>query len=160
MSDFLNYKGYYGSIEVSIEDNVLHGKILFINDLVTYEANNVSGLKTAFQEEVDDYIAFCAEVGKEPEKPFRGTFNVRIDPELHKKAAIEAVKRGLTLNQFVSTAISNEVDSHPVLDESKKDDPKLDAIMTSVQTLNQNFMASTAFGLFSEYWKSAEKGEN
>ena len=58
MSDYLEYKGYYGSVEVSLDDNVLRGKILFVSDLVTYEADSVNGLRTAFEESVDDYSAF------------------------------------------------------------------------------------------------------
>jgi predicted HicB family RNase H-like nuclease len=74
----MEYKGYQGSIEVSLEDNVLHGKILHIVDLVTFEAQTPDGLRQAFEGEVDEYLTFCEEEGVAPDKPFKGTFNVRV----------------------------------------------------------------------------------
>ena len=62
------YKGYQGSVETSIEDGVFHGKILFINDLVTYEAQTLRALKKQFELAVNDYLASCKELDKQPEK--------------------------------------------------------------------------------------------
>ncbi|XTD39774.1 type II toxin-antitoxin system HicB family antitoxin [Citrobacter murliniae] len=81
MSNMLKYKGYFGSVEFSLEDRVLHGKIQCVNDLVTYEAENLDGLQLAFEEAVDDYLDTCKALNKEPEKPMSGTFNVRIGSE-------------------------------------------------------------------------------
>lgn len=106
----LQYNGYLGSVECSFEDKCLHGKILYINDLVTYEAETVSELEAAFEESVDDYLATCAEVGKDPDKSFKGTFNVRMTPELHKAAAVAAGTQETTLNEFVSQAVAEKVD--------------------------------------------------
>ncbi len=105
MNKVLEYKGYFGSVEVSLEDNVIYGKLLHINDLITFEADNVGELEKAFKEAVDDYLAYCTQVEKEPEKPFKGSFNVRISPENHKKAVAQATRMGISLNQFVETAI-------------------------------------------------------
>lgn len=105
----LQYNGYLGSVDYSLEDGCLHGKILHINDLATYEAPTVRELETAFKEAVDDYLATCAQAGKEPDKAFKGTFNVRITPEQHKAAAIEAALQKTTLNDFVSQAISEKL---------------------------------------------------
>lgn len=109
MSDLLEYKGYTGSAETSIQDNCLHGKILFISDAITYEAETINDLKAEFVAAVDDYIATCAEIGKEPQRPFKGSFNVRISPELHKQAAIAAQIENISLNEIVSKAINNYV---------------------------------------------------
>lgn len=109
MSDLLEYKGYYGDVNVSVEDNVIYGKVLYINDLITYEADTVSDIKKSFEEAIDDYLCFCADNNKEPDKSFKGSFNVRITPDLHKKADLEARKRKQSLNQFVSSAIENEI---------------------------------------------------
>lgn len=105
MNDTFKYKGYTGSIEISIEDKCLHGKILFVTDVISYEAKEVETLEPAFREAVDDYIETCKELGKEPNKPFSGSFNVRIGPELHRKAAIEAHIKGTTLNEIVKSSI-------------------------------------------------------
>lgn len=106
MSGMLTYNGYNGTVEYSHPDKVLFGKLFGINDLVTYEGTSVDELYTAFQESVDDYIETCRQLGKEPQKVFRGSFNVRIDPELHKRAAYEAGVLGQSLNEFVESSIA------------------------------------------------------
>lgn len=79
MEQTFQHKGYLGSIELSVEDEVLHGKLLYINDLVTYEGDTISELKSAFIESVEDYISFCEKNGKSPEKPYKGSFNMGHD---------------------------------------------------------------------------------
>ena len=68
----LEYKGLQGSVEVSLEDDVLHGKILRIVDLVTFEAQTPEGLRQAFETQVDEYMEFCEEEGVVPDNPFSG----------------------------------------------------------------------------------------
>lgn len=101
----LSYKGYLGSVDYSLEDGCLHGKILHVNDLVTFEAETVPQLQQAFEEAVDDYLQTCRDLGKEPDRPFRGTFNVRVSPDQHRSAAIESAKHNVSLNQWVVDAI-------------------------------------------------------
>ncbi len=103
--EMMQYKGYRGSVEVSLEDNVLYGSIQFIKDLVTYEAENLEQLRYEFELAVNDYLETCRQVGKEPEKEFSGTFNVRVGSEIHKKAAIVATLEGVTLNEFTRRAL-------------------------------------------------------
>lgn len=109
MSNLLKYNGFFGSVSCSIEDGVLHGKVECINDLVTYEANTVTELQLAFQEAVDDYLETCAEIGKEPEKPMSGTFNIRIGSDNHKKAYLAAKSAGLSLNDFIKCAVEEKL---------------------------------------------------
>lgn len=111
MSNILKYKNYIGRVEFSAEDRVFHGKIEFINDLVTFEATNVEDLEREFGAAVDDYIETCKDLGIEPQRSFKGTFNVRINPELHQEAAFEAVKKNLSLNKFIEQAIQHELAS-------------------------------------------------
>ena len=108
-SNILEYKGYFTKIEYLAEDNVLYGKIECIMDLVNFESASVSEIENEFHSAVDDYLAFCEERGKEPNKTFKGTFNVRISPELHKKAALAAFRDDISLNQFVESAIESYV---------------------------------------------------
>lgn len=144
MNNILEYKGFYGSSEVSIEDDVLFGQLLFICDLVTYEADNVSELKVAFEDAVDDYIAFCKKHGKEPEKPCKGTFNVRVSPALHRASVIEAKKRNISLNQFVADCLEKGIQSRSVeSQEHQTMNQRLDMIDASFQQMNNNFLAST-----------------
>lgn len=111
MSNILEYKGYHSKIEFDVESMVLHGKIEFIGDLVTFESESAAEIENEFHAAVDDYLEFCKEVGKEPDKEFKGTFCVRISPELHKKAATLAFSEEISLNQFVENAIKNAVKS-------------------------------------------------
>jgi len=109
MKDILKHKGFMGSVHFSVRDNVLCGKIEGIDDLVTFESDNVNGLIEAFQEEVESYIKLCKEIGKECKKSYKGGFNVRISPEMHRKAAEKATEQGQSLNQFVQKAIEKEL---------------------------------------------------
>ncbi|MBA4210338.1 MAG: toxin-antitoxin system HicB family antitoxin [Parvibaculum sp.] len=105
MTDLLEYKGYFGSVRFSDEDETFHGRIEFIRDLVTYEGRDAKGLKRAFREAVDDYLAMCEEEGRKPDTPLKGSFNVRTGPELHRKAMILARRRDTNLNTVVTEAL-------------------------------------------------------
>jgi len=109
MTDILQYKGYYGEVHFSATDEVFYGKLLGISDLVNFEGASVRDLKQAFQEAVDDYLETCCELGKEPEKAYKGSFNVRIPPELHRKAATYANLQKISLNDLVKQAIDRVV---------------------------------------------------
>lgn len=109
MSDVITYKGYIGSVRYSEEDEVFHGRIEAINDLIMYEGTSVKELKKAFHEAVDDYLETCKEMGREPQKPFKGSFNIRIPSDLHKKAAAKAAMLGVSLNQLVKKALEEKV---------------------------------------------------
>ncbi len=109
MNDLLQYKGYYAAVHFSAADEVFYGKLLGISDLVTFEGVSVKALKEAFEEAVEDYLLTCAELGKDPEKTYKGSFNVRISPELHRKAANLASMRKISLNDLVKQAIDGVV---------------------------------------------------
>jgi len=114
----LKHKDFIGTFNYVEEDNILHGKIEGILDLVTFEGESIKEIKDSFIEAVEDYISLCAEVGKEPYKSFKGVFNVRVPSILHRKASLVAVKKNMNLNQFVQKAIE---------DELKKEDPSYEA---------------------------------
>ncbi|HEU0140674.1 MAG: type II toxin-antitoxin system HicB family antitoxin [Bryobacteraceae bacterium] len=111
MRDFMEYKGYIGSVHYSGEDEVFHGKLQGIRDLITYEGTDVGGLKQSFYEAVDDYLADCKKRGKAPDRPFKGTFNVRVGRELHKRAAVFASERKRKLNSVVSEALEKYLET-------------------------------------------------
>ena len=148
MSNILEYNGYYGSCDVSFEDGVIFGKLLHINDLVTFEADNPHDLEIAFKESVDDYLDFCKQNGKNPDKPFRGSFNVRISPENHRNAAIQAAKQNMTLNQFVEKAIVRAFDTNVLSQEHEAISSTLNTLSNSVQSLNQNFISNQMMNSF------------
>lgn len=107
MSNILEYKGYCTKIEYSKEDKVLYGKIEGINDLVNFESDNLEDVEKEFHNAVDDYLEFCKECNKEPNKAYKGSFNVRIDPEMHREIAMMAIKKNTSLNEIVEQAIKN-----------------------------------------------------
>jgi predicted HicB family RNase H-like nuclease len=105
----MDYKGYSARIQYSDEDEVLFGAILGINDLVTFEGNSIEEMKKSFHDAVDDYLDMCSRYNKKPEKAYKGCFNVRISPELHKKAALKASLMEISLNQYTEIAIQKSV---------------------------------------------------
>jgi len=109
MKDVLTYKDYIGSVHFNAEDEIFFGKIEGIEDLVTFEGNTVQELKAAFEEAVLDYIDLCQKHSKELEKSYKGSFNVRISPDLHRKIKRTAIKKGMSLNQFIQKAVEDEL---------------------------------------------------
>lgn len=101
----LAYKGFEGTAEVDFDREICRGKLLFIEDLVTFEATTPAQLRKEFEAAVDDYLETCEAVGKEPQRPFRGTFNVRVPPDIHRLAAIKGVQEGVSLNEVVVRAL-------------------------------------------------------
>lgn len=108
----LKYKGYLGTVEPDFENNILYGKLAFIGDLVTYEATTLAELEQEFKTSVDLYLQACEEDGKKPDSPFKGVFNVRLDPDLHRRLAEMALEEDLSLNAFVNRALEKEVRHH------------------------------------------------
>jgi predicted HicB family RNase H-like nuclease len=103
----MTYKGYSARIEYDGEDGILIGQIAGIRDGVGFHAENVEELKAAFHEAVDDYIETCARIGKEPQKPYSGRVMFRVDPEVHRKAALAAELAGKSLNQWAEEVLSH-----------------------------------------------------
>ena len=109
MKNVMEYKGYCGTIEYSAADNILFGKVLGINGLISFEGDNIQSLKKHFEGAVDDYLEMCNEKGVEPQKAYKGKFNVRVSPELHKRLVHFSVSNGQTLNSVVEEAIKRYV---------------------------------------------------
>lgn len=103
--NILKYKDYEGTCEIDTENDICHGKLLFIEDLVTYEAETPKQLRIEFEAAVEDYIETCAELGIEPKKPLKGQFNVRVSPELHKAAVERGYRDDVSLNEVVKRAL-------------------------------------------------------
>lgn len=118
MKDVLKYKGFIGSVHFDAEDKTFYGRIEGINDLVTFEGDTVERLEKAFHAAVEDYVMLCKKVKKEPLKSCKGSFNVRIPPEIHRRVLEKASLLGISLNQFVLNAIEHEVP--PISDPHRK----------------------------------------
>ena len=105
MNNIMEYKGYVGTVEFSEKDMIFYGKVMGIRALISYEGTTAYELIADFHGAVEDYLALCEAEGKEPEKAYKGSFNVRISHELHKQAAIFATTHGISLNSFVENAL-------------------------------------------------------
>lgn len=109
MSNTMEYKGYVGNVEFSETDGVFFGKVLGIRALLSYEGTTAHELIEDFHGVVDDYLELCSNQGIEPEKSYKGSFNIRISPELHKKVAIYALSNQVSLNSVVEEALLHYV---------------------------------------------------
>lgn len=109
MSNTMEYKGYIGSVEFSEEDSLFFGKVMGVRALISYEGENARDLVENFHTSVDDYLALCEAEGLEPEVAYKGSFNVRIPPELHRQAVITAASRKMSLNSFVERSIESAI---------------------------------------------------
>ncbi|MCK4276527.1 MAG: type II toxin-antitoxin system HicB family antitoxin [Phycisphaerae bacterium] len=108
----MKYKGYVGKVEYDAEANILHGEVVGIRDVVTFQAKSVEQVQQAFKDSVDDYLEFCKERGQKPDKPCSGRFVVRIGSELHRRANMLAALSGKSLNTLVSECLDKEVTNH------------------------------------------------
>lgn len=109
MRNTMTYKGYIGSVEFSEEDGLFFGQVQGIKSLVSYEGTTVGGLVEDFHGAVDDYLALCEDEGREPEVAYKGSFNVRVSPELHRAASVYAMNHQQTLNRFVNDAMREKL---------------------------------------------------
>lgn len=101
----MQYKGYIGVVEYDDEADIFHGEVINVRDVVTFQGKSVDEIKQAFHDSIEDYLAFCAERGEEPEKPYSGKFVVRLAPELHKSIYLAARQAGKSLNAWVADAV-------------------------------------------------------
>jgi predicted HicB family RNase H-like nuclease len=101
----MTHGGYLAAIEFDDEAGLFHGEVVNTRDVLTFQGRTVDELKTAFADTIADYRDWCRERGKEPEKPFSGHFTVRVPPDLHRRAAAAAAKRGKSLNGLVMEAL-------------------------------------------------------
>lgn len=106
----MKYRGYNAKIEFDDEDRIFTGRIVGINDVVTFHADSVEGLEKAFQESVDDYLDACARLGQQPNKPCSGRLLLRLPPELHAVITASAEMSGVSVNRWVVEAIEHRAE--------------------------------------------------
>lgn len=111
MKDVMKYKGFIGSLHYASEDRIFYGKIEGINDLITFEGSAVDELEEGFKYMVDEHIKDCIKENIPLEKSYKGNLNIRLSPDLHKKAAYNAALKGVSLNQYINNAIKQEIAS-------------------------------------------------
>ena len=102
----MEYRGYVGRVEFDDTAEIFHGEVANLRDVITFEGRSVDELRQAFRDSVDDYLDWCAERDKEPDKPFSGKFVVRVAPEIHRSISTAAQSAGKSLNAWVAERLA------------------------------------------------------
>lgn len=105
----MEYKGYVGG-QIEVEDGMLHGRVLGLRDVISFEGRTARELQKAFHDSIDDYLEWCAERGELPDKAYSGTFNLRVDPALHRKIALASDLSGVSQNAWIARTLEVEAD--------------------------------------------------
>lgn len=105
----MEYKGYTGIVEYDEDSQIFSGMVINTKDIITFQGESVGEIRKAFEDSIDDYLQWCAEDGVSPDKPYSGKLNLRLSPELHKKAAIRAKLEGISLNSYIERAVRDEL---------------------------------------------------
>lgn len=101
----MTHDGYLATIELDEDAGLFHGEVINTRDVLTFQGRTLDELKTAFADTIADYVDWCLERGKAPEKPFSGTFSVRVAPDIHRRAAAAAAREGKSLNGFIADVL-------------------------------------------------------
>jgi len=105
----MEYKGYVAKIEYDEDAEIFSGMVINTRDIITFQGESVGELRKAFEDSVEDYLSWCEEDGRKPEKPYSGKLNLRLNPEIHQKAAIMAKLKGMSLNSYIEMAVEDEL---------------------------------------------------
>ena len=105
----MHYKGYEAVVDFDEADEIFHGEVADLRDVITFQGSSVAELKQAFADSIEDYLAFCRERGEEPERPFSGQFVVRTEPSLHRAVSVAARREGISLNKWIASALERAV---------------------------------------------------
>jgi predicted HicB family RNase H-like nuclease len=111
-SDMMKYKGYKATIAYDEDDKIFVGEVFGVEDSLNFHGNSIDELEKAFQDCIENYLNICKQIGKEPQKEFSGTFNVRTTSQIHKRASEYAAENGYSLNQVVSMAMETFLGDH------------------------------------------------
>lgn len=105
MATTMKYEDYIATIEYDDEASLFHGEVANLRDVITFQGRSAAELKKAFRKSIEDYLAFCARRGEEPERPVSGKFVVRVAPQVHSRVAAAALRAGLSMNQWIANVL-------------------------------------------------------
>ncbi len=106
----MKYKGYEAAVAYDDDAGIFHGEVINIRDVVTFQGKSVSEIRKAMKDSVEDYLDYCHEIGVEPQRPFSGTFTVRLSPDLHQKIYVAAKNSGKSLNAWVRDRLAGSAE--------------------------------------------------
>jgi predicted HicB family RNase H-like nuclease len=105
----MEYKGYVGLFEFDEDLGKFHGFVVNTQDVITFYGSSVEELREELKNSVEVYLAFCAEKGRQPEKPYSGKLSIRTSPAIHRQIAMEAARRRVSMNAFVESVLEKAV---------------------------------------------------
>ena len=105
----IEYKGYIGVVEFEPEIELFHGTVINTNDVITFYGCSVAELREEMQKSIEAYFEFCREQGREPECPFSGKVMIQTSPELHRRVALEAARRHVSVNAYIQQVLEKAV---------------------------------------------------
>lgn len=103
----MQYKGYLARVEFDADANIFHGEVINTRDVITFQGQSVGELQQAFRDSVEDYLAFCAKRGEEPDKSFSGRFTIHLSPDQHKKIILAAEKSGKNVESWITEVLTH-----------------------------------------------------
>ena len=103
--DLMEYKGYTATVEVDLDAGLLYGYVLGLQGGIDFQAASIADVRREFEASVEDYLAWCREDGREPEKPFAGKITLRVEPTLHREVALRAAREGMRLEDWLQAGI-------------------------------------------------------
>lgn len=137
----MRYKDYIARVEFDDEAGLFHGEIINTRDVITFQGESVVALRQAFEESVNDYLAFCAERGEKPDKPFSGKFVVRVSDEIHRLIFMAANMEGKSLNAWVADALNRAAIAVGTTGDEKPRNASLDSLATQMEQINLHLSA-------------------
>ncbi len=101
----MHHDGYVATIELDEDAGLFHGEVINTRDVLTFQGQTLDDLHTAFADTIADYVEWCQERGKEPDRPYSGNFLLRLPPDLHRRIAIAAARAGKSVNAYVAETL-------------------------------------------------------
>lgn len=106
MTNTMQYRGYVASMIFDAEDKVIVGRVLDVDDIITFHGDSIREFESNFHTVLDDYITACEKLGAAPEKPASGKLMLRVSPTVHAAALKAAARKGVSLNKWAEQALS------------------------------------------------------
>ena len=125
----IEYQGYTGVFEFDPEMALFAGHVVDLRDEIYFEGESVDELTDSMRRAVDHYLSVCEMRGDQPERPFSGRFNVRVEPATHRRISAAAAAAGLSMNEWITGLVTSRLSAIDraaevlVLDNSRKAAP-------------------------------------
>jgi len=101
----MTYKGYKARMDFDTEDKIIVGRVMDIDDIITFHGVSIAEFEDAFQVAVDGYVEACSRIAQAPERPASGRMMLRVDPAVHAAAVKASARSGQSLNKWAEQVL-------------------------------------------------------